>query len=84
MNALVRHLILQRIRAYYNARKEGKLKKFNILKTMEKFIRGGTAALVGGAIAVMTGKDPKVVIPITVGLFEAIYNVLKFFLKKEV
>ena len=83
MNPILRHIILQRIRAFYTARKEGTVKKFDILITLEKFIRGGAAGLVGTIIAYQTGKDPAVVIPVIVGLCEAIYNVIKFFIKEN-
>jgi len=83
MNKFIRHLILQKVREYVKKRKEGKLKKFNLMKTFEKFLRGGAAGLVGAAIALYTGKDPAIPVPIIVGLFEAIYNVIKFFLTQK-
>ncbi len=82
MNPVIRHLILQKVRAYITARKEGKV-KFNFLKTLEKFIRGGAAGMVGTIIAYQTESDPKVVVPLIVGLFEAVYNVCKFFMTRK-
>lgn len=83
MNPILRYIVLERIRAYCKARKEGKVEKFNILKTLEKFLRGGAAGLVGTILAYVTDTDPKIAVPLVVGLFEAIYNVVKFFIKNK-
>jgi hypothetical protein len=79
MNPIIQHLILQKVRAYVKARKEGKVKKFNFMKTFEKFLRGGAMATLATIIALLTEQDPKIVVPLLTGLGEALYNVVKFF-----
>ena len=59
------------------------MKRFNFLKTFEKFLRGGAFAAVATIVALMTEKDPKVVVPLLTGLGEAIYNVVKFFITNK-
>jgi len=83
MNPILRHILLQKTRVYIKARKEGKVKRFNFLKTFEKFLRGGAFATLATIVALLTEKDPKVVVPLLTGLGEAIYNVCKFFITNK-
>ncbi|MDD4924782.1 MAG: hypothetical protein PHF74_08170 [Dehalococcoidales bacterium] len=59
------------------------MKGYSIVKMLEKLIRGGAAGLVGTILAYLTDTDPMVAVPLVVGLFEAIYNAVKFFIKNK-
>lgn len=83
MNPIMRYMILQKVREFVKARREGKVKRFNFLKTFEKFLRGGAFATLATIVALLTEKDPKVVVPLLTGLGEAIYNVCKFFITNK-
>lgn len=97
MNPIIRHLILQKVRAYAKAREEGKVVKFSFLKSLEKFIQGGGITLVATVLALMvsgeTGETEAVVkdvsnnllvaIPVIAGLLTSVVNAIKFFLKQK-
>ena len=97
MNAIVRHIILNKVRAYVKARKEGKVKKFDPVKSIEKFLEGAGVGLVAAIVALLLGKDEEqtklllteigkslvVIIPLLGGIINQVRNAIKFFSTKK-
>jgi len=97
MNAFIRHIILNKVRAFVKARKEGKVKNFNPVKSIQKFIEGAGVGLVATILALLLNKDAKetefllteigksliVIIPLVGGLINQIRNAIKFFSKNK-
>jgi len=93
MNPIIRHLILQKIRAYTKARKEGKVKKYDWKKGLEKFVRGAGIVLLAQVLALLSSKDLQatkevitclgnavlIAAPTIGGLIDAAINAVKFF-----
>jgi len=98
MNPIIRHLILQKVRAYVKARKEGKMGKYSFSKGLQKLIQGGGITFVATLLALWFGKGEAesqavvnnlannliVSIPVISGLLAAIVNAVKFFAKKKI
>jgi hypothetical protein len=97
MNPIVRHLILNKVRAFVKARKENKMKNFDPTKSIQKFIEGAGVGLVATILALLLNKDAEqtklllteigksfiVIIPLVGGLINQIRNAIKFFSKNK-
>ena len=96
IHPIIRHIILQHVYRHVENRKEGKMKKYSFLKTIEKALNGGIFAFLATLIALLIEADPEetmvmleqirdpllVLIPTIVALEEGIRNFIKFKLKK--
>jgi len=97
MNPIFRHLILQKIRAYVKARKEGKVKRFSFVKSLEKLGQGGTITLIATILGLFLDSNVaetegilndvihniRISIPVLGGLFISVVNAIKFFTKRK-